>query len=110
GAVGSVCRYLLGTVAIQRHTQAGFPVGTLVVNVVGSILIGVLVRVIPPIGSGTLGRAALIVGFCGGFTTFSSFSLETVTLIQAGEWIKALSYVLASVLACVAGTAIGMKV
>ena len=78
------------------------------VNILGSIAIGVLVRLLPPGETVSLGRATLIIGFCGGLTTFSAFSLETVLLIQTGAWTKAAAYVLASVVACATGTAIGL--
>jgi CrcB protein len=107
GALGSVCRYLL-SVLIQRQVQTGFPYGTLVVNILGCTAIGVLVRLLPPGDTVSFGRAALIIGFCGGFTTFSAFSLETVLLIQTGAWTKAAAYVIASVVACATGTAIGL--
>src|SRR5687768_14957659 len=99
GAVGSLLRYGLGTL-VQKSTHVAFPVGTLAVNVAGCIVVGALAKVF--MHSQTLPqlRAMLIVGFCGGFTTFSAFSLETVALIQGGEWAKATAYVAGSVLAC----------
>lgn len=106
GAVGSVSRYALGTL-VQRSSHFAFPVGTLTVNVVGCILVGILAKayvnsqVTPDI------RAMLIVGFCGGFTTFSAFSLEVVGLAQGGEWGRAAAYVGASLFLCLAGTAAG---
>lgn len=107
GAIGSTLRYLLGG-AIQRAAHAGFPYGTLVVNVLGCFLIGVLIRLFlnaePPASL----RAFLIVGFCGGFTTFSSFTSETIGLAQAGSYLRAGAYVLASVILCLAATGVGM--
>ena len=88
-AVGGVIRYLLGG-AIQRALAASFPVGTLVINVTGSALLGFIFRyaletpaVTPEI------RALLGVGFCGGYTTFSTFSYETLTLLEDGDWRRA---------------------
>ena len=107
GGVGSLCRYALGGLTQSRlHPQ--FPIGTLVVNVVGCLLIGLLARQMLNMQTDTLAKAALITGFCGGFTTFSAFSYETVGLIAGGEWGKATLYVGLSVLAGLAGTAIGM--
>lgn len=106
GAAGSVSRYAV-SLAMAR-ASAGFPVGTLLVNVAGSLLIGVLLRAT---ADGTVSRAALTVGFCGGFTTFSAFSVETVALLQQGRTSRALLYVLVSivlsVLATFAGLALG---
>jgi CrcB protein len=107
GGVGSVARYLIGG-AVQRSSHSGFPVGTLAVNVLGCIAAGVLFRAFAGHPQQQELRAALVVGFCGGFTTFSTFSLETVGLIQGGEWAKASFYVLASVVAGVAGTALAL--
>jgi CrcB protein len=107
GGVGSLCRYALGGL-IQSRAHAGFPVGTLIVNVLGCVIIGVLARQMLNMQSDVMQRAALITGFCGGFTTFSTFSYETVGLITGGEWGKAALYVFASVGACLVGTAIGM--
>lgn len=106
GAVGSVFRYLLVDV-VQKATHASFPVGTLTVNVAGSILVGVLMGWAMNSPVSPYFRPALIVGFCGGFTTFSAFSIETVGLLVGGEYVKGLAYVLASVLLCLGGAAAG---
>ena len=106
GAVGSVCRYGLGA-AIQRISQAAFPVGTLAVNVLGCAVAGALVKVFMNAQTHSDLRAMLIVGFCGGFTTFSAFSVETLALVQAGAVGKAAAYVALSVVACLLGAALG---
>lgn len=109
GGAGSVTRYLLGGL-VQTRSHTGFPVGTLVVNVLGCIAIGLTAKYFLHSQTQLLTRTTLIVGFCGGFTTFSAFSYETLGLINAGSWGRALSYVAASVLVCVAGTAIGFAI
>ena len=107
-ALGGVVRYLLGG-AIQRASGAAFPLGTFVVNVTGSFLLGVLLHVaVHPPHLRPEFRAALTVGFCGGYTTFSTFSAETVTLLQQGEWRRATLYVLASVTVSLLATAAGV--
>lgn len=108
GAVGSVLRYVVGRLT-HRLLHVGFPVGTLLVNVVGCVLVGVFARHFLNDETTPVLRAALIVGFCGGFTTFSTFSLETFGLFTAGDWPKAVAYVLASVVLCLAGTAAGYQ-
>jgi CrcB protein len=106
GAVGSVSRYLFGAF-VQRAFHAAFPFGTLAVNVAGCLLVGMLTRYFLHHQTDLQLRAGLIVGFCGGFTTFSTFSVETLGLIQGGEWIKAATYAALSVLVCLAATAAG---
>ena len=106
GAFGSVLRYILG-VAIQRAAHAGFPVGTLAVNLIGCVLVGALAAHYMNNETAPVLRAALTVGFCGGFTTFSTFSLEAYGLVLAGDWAKATGYVVASVATCLLGTAGG---
>ncbi|MEO5588278.1 MAG: fluoride efflux transporter CrcB [Gemmatimonadaceae bacterium] len=107
GAVGTVFRYLLGGAA-QRMSGFQFPVGTLAVNVTGCFVIGVLSQHYLNTQAHPQMRAALITGLCGGFTTFSAFSLETVGLFEGGEYVKAATYVLLSVTLSIAATIAGI--
>jgi CrcB protein len=109
GAVGSLLRYLVGG-AVQRTSAGGFPIGTMFVNVSGCFLIGILLRQFMNMQLSPELRALLIVGFCGGFTTFSTFSAETVGLIEGGEYGRATSYVILSVVLCLSATLLGMTV
>lgn len=105
GAVGAMSRYAIVTFVLPV-TPHRFPWGTLLANVVGSLLIGVLAVVI--IEKQILGpqwRLFLITGFLGALTTFSTFSLEAVQLWQLGHGLNALYYVVVSVLACLMATA-----
>ena len=107
GGIGSVLRYLIGGFA-QRAASVGFPAGTLVVNVTGSFLIGALSQHFMNTQTHPLARAALITGLCGGYTTFSAFSLETVGLVEGGEVGRAAAYVVLSVALSIAATFAGM--
>ncbi len=107
GAAGSVLRYAVG-LAFLRSPSA-FPTGTLVVNVVGSFLIGLLARTLSAPTVDPLWRVALTVGFCGGFTTFSTFSAEVLTLVQEGRMPRAAAYVGASLLLGVLATLAGLS-
>lgn len=109
GALGSVARYACSGLA-ARWLGLGFPWGTLLVNVVGSFAIGLLASLATPDGRpwlDTEARAFVIVGILGGFTTFSSFSLETLTLARGGAAGAAGAYVLASVVICLAAAWVG---
>ena len=110
GAAGSLLRYLIGG-AVQRTSASGFPIGTMFVNISGCFLIGILVRQFLNMQTSPELRALLIVGFCGGFTTFSTFSGELVTLAEGGAGARAVAYAAASlalgVVAIVAGMAAG---
>jgi CrcB protein len=108
GAAGSVLRYLVGG-RVQHFAPHGFPVGTLFVNVVGCFLIGILIRQFMNVQTHNYLRALLVVGFCGGFTTFSAFSMETVGLIEGGEYSRAIAYVSLSILLCLTATIAGMS-
>lgn len=107
GAAGSVLRYLMGGF-VQRMSGAGFPIGTLVVNITGCFLIGVLSQHFMNSQTHGVARAALITGFCGGFTTFSAFSLETAGLLEGGEAGRAAAYVVLSAGVSIAATFAGM--
>lgn len=106
GAVGSVLRYVMGRL-VHGVAHVGFPVGTLVVNVAGCLAVGALSRHFLNNEIHPVLRAALIVGFCGGFTTFSTFSLETIGLLSGGAAAKAMVYIATSLMLCLAATAIG---
>jgi CrcB protein len=108
GAVGSVARYLMAA-SIQRATGWDFPIGTVLVNILGCFLIGTLyvLLVARPDPRQDL-RALLMVGVLGGFTTFSSFSLETVTMAMTGNFGGATLNVAISVAACLVGTILGV--
>jgi len=107
--LGGVLRYLAGA-AVHVIWARTFPWGTLAVNVVGSTLIGLLWVHLSARGeAGELARAFVIVGLLGGFTTFSSFSLETMLLLEQQGWMKAGAYVAASVALCLAGAWAGMS-
>jgi fluoride exporter len=107
-AIGGVSRYLLGGL-IQRLADTTFPAGTLLVNISGSFLLGAILRyaVETPTFSPEV-RALLTVGFCGGYTTFSTFSYESVALLEDGEWTRAGVYVAASVLLSLVGVFLGL--
>lgn len=107
GAAGSVLRYTLGG-AVQRAAHAAFPIGTLMVNVTGCFVIGMLSQHFMNTQTHPQLRSALITGFCGGYTTFSAFSLETVGLIEGGEYYKATLYVLLSMTLSILATIGGM--
>ena len=109
GAMGSVARFWL-TSAMTALTGPRFPWGTLLINVLGSFVIGLVagVTLIPSrVGVHPDIRIFLMTGVCGGFTTFSAFSLQTLELMQAGDTIPALGYAMSSVVFCVAATFCG---
>ncbi len=108
-AVGGVCRYLLST-SIYSLIGKDFPYGTLAVNMLGSFFIGLLsVLFIERVNElGAPLRALLIIGFLGGFTTFSSFSMETFNLLESGEIFSAILNIVISLVACIALTGMGV--
>jgi len=113
GVAGTLSRYGLEG-WIQTRTTSGFPLGTLIVNLTGSFLIGFVLRLAT--GSTLISpdlRAGLTIGFCGAYTTMSTFSYESVTLLNGGDYIRAGMYMTATVCGCVVavifGTALGNK-
>ena len=108
GALGSVLRYWMST-WVHALAGRGFPYGTLAVNVLGCLAMGFLfVLLVERLSNDTVLRAGLLIGLLGGFTTFSSFSIETFNLIEDGAWLKAALNTAGSVALCVGGTWIGV--
>lgn len=103
GAAGSMLRY-----GCQRWLNAGFPTGTLLVNLLGCLLIGLLSGWLAGPGK-ELQRLLLVTGFCGGFTTFSAFTADGISLLQQGRWLSFAFYSGISVAGGLAATFIGFK-
>ncbi len=107
GFIGAVSRYLM-TMLINRMSTGAFPVATLVINILGSFLIGLLTQVVPNLYPNNKRLLLfLTTGILGGFTTFSTFSLDTVNLYQNGNTTFAIMNVIISVLFCVIGVILG---
>ncbi len=110
GAIGAVMRYWVST-GVYDLLGRGFPYGTLVVNVAGSLLMGFLyVLLLERMTISPELRAALLIGVLGAFTTFSTFSIETLNLIEQADFVKAGLNVLISVVACVGAAWVGVIV
>jgi len=107
GFIGSISRYLL-TRFITIQWPSSFPYGTLAVNAVGCLFLGIIMGLAFQSAIKTQTRLLLAAGFCGGFTTFSSYSLEIFELYQRGEAAAGLLYMVVSILAGLLSIGIGM--
>ena len=107
GALGTVARFALSGWVYDR-AGAGFPWGTLAVNVAGSLLIGFVLRMLDVMAVTPEMRGFLTVGLLGGFTTFSTYTWETVTLAREGQWAAAGSYSIGSLLLGVLAVLVGV--
>ncbi|SDR38915.1 fluoride efflux transporter CrcB [Pseudovibrio sp. Tun.PSC04-5.I4] len=108
GGVGAVCRHLISMAGL-RLLGSGFPWGTVAVNILGSLFMGIFIEVLAQRlnGSSEL-RYLIATGFLGGFTTFSTFSLDVAVLWERGELVTAAAYVLMSLILSVSALFIGL--
>ena len=109
GALGAVMRYG-ASVSVYSLLGRGFPYGTMFVNVTGSLLMGLLsVILLDRFNVGPEWRAAILVGLLGSFTTFSTFSIETLNLLEQGDMTRAFANMILSVVVCLAAVWIGVS-
>lgn len=110
GAVGALLRYWVSS-GVYSILGRDFPYGTLTVNAVGSLLMGLLtILMLERMSVGPEMRGALLIGLLGAFTTFSTFSMETLFLIEQGDVFKAVLNVLLSVVVCISAAWLGLKI
>lgn len=109
GAIGSAGRFWISGLVASRYGET-FPYGTLAVNVTGSFIIGLFAALIDPEGrffASPSFREFFMIGICGGYTTFSSFSLQTLLFVQDGEWFRAGANAVASFILCLLAVWLG---
>lgn len=110
GSIGAIARYWITTL-VNQLSQTNYPLGTFLVNIAGSLLIGIFYVIFAEkLSLDAQWRSLVIVGFLGAMTTFSTFSLEALLLFEQGLYNTALLYVVSSVLLCVMATYAGMQI
>lgn len=105
GALGAVCRYEISRIPFE----ASFPIATFITNLIGSFVIGFIAGVSEENNVSERFVLFLKTGFCGGFTTFSTFSLEATALLNSGKYLLGGSYMILSLVVCIAGVAFGQQ-
>ena len=106
GFLGSVLRYLLSEIPIK---QINYPINTLITNIIGAVIIGMVISYADKTGMRPEKLLLLKTGFCGGLTTFSTFSYEAFSLIEKGELLSAGSYIFLSITCSIAGVYLGLR-
>jgi CrcB protein len=108
GAVGALLRYWMSN-GVYQLLGRDFPYGTLAVNVIGSLLMGFLyILLLERVSSDGLWRGLLLIGLLGSFTTFSTFSIETLNMLEQGEYLRSLVNILLSVIICIVAAWLGV--
>ncbi|HTO17317.1 MAG TPA: fluoride efflux transporter CrcB [Edaphocola sp.] len=108
GAFGSILRFLLSEY-VFLYKRNLLPFATFIINIIGSFIIGLIMGYLLKQSEGQSLKLLIAVGFCGGFTTFSTFALENIKLLQTGQYTIALAYILASVFLSIVFVWIGLK-
>jgi len=107
GGLGSLCRYGISRIMVNYNLD--FPLATFIANVVSCIILGYLIGLTLKDGLSENAKLLLMTGFCGGFSTFSTFSVESFQLLQNGNTNTALLYIVVSIVVCVIGIWLGLK-
>lgn len=107
GFAGSVIRYLISRVPLG---SSAYPVNTFITNVIGAVLIGYIIARADRLALSPQQILLLKTGFCGGLTTFSTFSAETLGLLEQGSYLTACAYIILSLVLCVGGVAVGISI
>ena len=108
GALGALARWGVSG-WVQQRAGDTFPWGTLVVNVTGALVLAFAVRFLESVAAPPEWRGFMAIGFCGAYTTFSTFGYESTVMMQGGQWTRATMYVLASVILTLAATLAGFR-
>ena len=108
GGVGSVFRFMISRMV--DYKEGTFPYATLLANIISSLILGILMGWIIKHGMSVQNKLLLLTGFCGGFSTFSTFSGESLHLFQKGQWGLASCYILVSIMTGIASVLIGVKI
>ena len=109
GSLGAVARYGAGELMKAHYSESAWPIATLSVNVLGSLGIGIVFVLLERHCVHEAARLVLLVGFLGGFTTFSTFSLELLLMMERGEWALSVGYAFISLISCFAGVYFGAQ-
>jgi len=109
GGIGSIIRYLVGLLC-THHLSYNLPLATFIVNILGSFIIGLAISFfLHKTGIPQAYKLAITVGFCGGLSTFSSFSIEVLNMLKDGDYLRSFIYVILSIIICFAAAFIGLK-